>query len=314
MAIHPSAEITEFGKTAIVLENFKEAALYFEYLVPVGVWPEFLRLMGRLESKELKSFDLLHPDEMHRALLPRHLQCDRSFVKRLWQFSGVGFSAVQEITTRHPNLPPPHREQAIQLCTESLAKAGLPGFLAEYKLDGAPVICSSALASEKLHDHADLGVTLTSIKVVDADHADWGQIMEFRKDLDAVKKLRRLRLFACDNYSGKPKEYVEDDILNRIAEHDEAVKKWAFETKCGALSTLLNSKLVASALAGSFVSAICGDQVMALASAAGGLGIELARIGIQVSMQRFALRELMEHSPVSYISSAISTLRPQHTE
>jgi hypothetical protein len=134
-------------------------------------------------------------------------------------------------------------------------------------------------------------------------------VIEFRRDIDSVNKLRRLRLFACDNYAGKSKEYVEDDILNRIAEHDEAVRKWAFETKTGAVSALLNSRLVRGGLAGSLISALCGKEGIAVATAAAGVLIELASVTIQLARQRFALREMMEHNPVSYISSAISTLR-----
>ena len=95
----------------------------------------------------------------------------------------------------------------------------------------------------------------------------------------------------------------------KISDYDEAVRKWGFETKYAAFTMLLSSKTLAGALTGSLISTLFGAPVPALASAAVGMGLEIGRIVLEVSKQRFALRSLMAESPVCYISQARSKLR-----
>jgi len=59
---------------------------------------------------------------------------------------------------------------------------------------------------------------ISGISLIDAEHADWEQIISLREDSDSKEALRRFRLFTFDNYRGKSKSYIEDDIAKRIAD------------------------------------------------------------------------------------------------
>ena len=71
---------------------------------------------------------------------------------------------------------------------------------------------------------------------------------------------------------------------------------------------LLNSKMLAGALGGSLVSTLFGAPAVAVATAVGGVSLEIGRIALEVGRQQFALRKLMTENPVSYISHARSIL------
>jgi hypothetical protein len=177
-------------------------------------------------------------------------------------------------------------------------------FLNDFHLKSLPVVCAGATMTNDDRDGADIAITITSLELVDAARCSWEQILEFRRDTEARDKLRRLRLFACDNYSGKTKDYIGDDILKRIADYQETVRRWGFETKYSALSMLLTSKLLAGSLTGSLVSVLFDAPVAAIASAAGGAGLEIGRIALELSKRKFALRTMLADNPVSYISYA----------
>ena len=117
-----------------------------------------------------------------------------------------------------------------------------------------------------------------------------------------------LRLFALENYSGQPKSFIEDDLSVRLSDFQEAVRKWGFETKYAAFTTIPSSKILARALTGTLVSALLDAPLAAAASALVGVALEVGRITMEVKKRRFALRSLMAENPVCYISEARSRL------
>ncbi|MGA7219934.1 MAG: hypothetical protein WBX38_16580 [Candidatus Sulfotelmatobacter sp.] len=109
-------------------------------------------------------------------------------------------------------------------------------------------------------------MTIADLKLIDASRSSWEHISEFRGDSGGQQKLRRFRLFAYENYSGKTRSFVEDDILTRLADYDSAVKKWGFDTVQGALNTILGSKISIATVGASVVSALFGHSAEALYS------------------------------------------------
>ena len=155
----------------------------------------------------------------------------------------------------------------------------------------------------------DVALTLLNAKVIDTSKCSWEQILEFREDANARQKLRRLRLFAYENYLGKSKEHVKEDILKRIDEASEAAERWGFETKMEALSMLLTSKVLAGGAAGSLASVLAGQPLVALLSVAGGAAIEAGRIGIEITKRHFTMRNMLKDNPVMFFSYAESKLK-----
>ena len=61
-----------------------------------------------------------------------------------------------------------------------------------------------------------MSLTPANIPLIDTSKASWEQILERRKDTRALRKLRKLKMFLQDNYQGKDKDYIEDDLAMRL--------------------------------------------------------------------------------------------------
>jgi hypothetical protein len=150
----------------------------------------------------------------------------------------------------------------------------------------------------------EVAVTLATLDLVDTTCASWEQITEFRRDPVSRTKLRRLRVFAADSYAGKSRAYVEDDLLRRLDDYDETVRRWGFETRHAVLTTLLNSKSLLAVAGVSLLSVLFGAPTLAGAGALAGAAVEIGRVSVEVSRRRFALRSALRDNPVSYIADA----------
>jgi hypothetical protein len=165
---------------------------------------------------------------------------------------------------------------------------------------------ASAFASD---EEADISLTVASLKLIDTDACEWDRLLEFRKDTEAMGKLRRLRIFAYENYRGKSRDFIEDDIHTRILDYERAAKKWGFTTATGAINTLFDSKLIAGGVAGSFLTAYLQEPLLAIAGMIGTAGIAIAKVGIEFGKQKLERAEIMATNPVSYISYARQRLK-----
>jgi hypothetical protein len=88
----------------------------------------------------------------------------------------------------------------------------------------------------------------------------------------------------------------------RVADYEESVRQWGFETVQGALSAVLNSKLTAAIVGGSIISSLFGGPSQAVASIATGAVVQIGHVAVELTKQRFALQKLMRDNPVSFIS------------
>jgi hypothetical protein len=129
-------------------------------------------------------------------------------------------------------------DRDIELVINSLKKFDLD-------LEKLPLDASKEMISKEGFSETEACITFASKSIIKVDSIDWKQIIEFRQDREATEKLRRFRLFAYDNYRGKSKAYVEDDLLRRLDEYETTVKQWGFETAEGALNILASSKTLA---------------------------------------------------------------------
>jgi hypothetical protein len=300
-----------YSKTAIALGSAKEALLYFDYIVPV-----------HLGLDMFKAGDVALPAGFARQILPPKLCQATQFVEELNGLHGLSKNFVRKMAYEELVRRVEHEES---LGLPPAIVAGLPEndstllgevfvdailkFLADFGLEKLPIDCFGDLFSEKDGGELEFVISLPSLQLVDVRRCSWEQILEFRRDEEARDKLRRLRLFAYENYAGKSKDYVEDDILKRIADYDLAVKQWGFETKLSRINMVLSSKTLRGAIPGSLVFSWLGAPTVAVATTVGVGGIlELGRLALEVRKQRSALCKLAAENPVSYISHARSKL------
>lgn len=294
--------MVNYSKTAIAVGSAKEALLYFDKIIPVNLVLDFIGPMSRGER-------LIFPEYFHEVI-PQNLRDNLQFLHGLADVNPAMHNFMRKYIQTKFHLKP----EIVGLSyeeydsVERIAAEMFFSFVDNFGLKALPLDCGGDFSADEEPDQTESVISLATLDLVDASSCSWEQINEFRRDEEAQDKLRRLRLFAYENYSGKSKDYIEDDILKRIADYDEAVKQWGFETTQGAVNMLLNSKIVGGALTGSLVSTLVGAPTLAVATAVSGSILEIGRIALEVTKQRFALHKLIRENPVSYISYARSKL------
>jgi hypothetical protein len=303
-------------RTAIAIANAKETALYFDYVIPVNLGVDIItETHFAFEARKQRGETALPfkegishlPPTLADLLLPPQLLNWWHFRDRLAAVNQSTLDLIlNHLAVQHglPMADPNKYGRSIETAGENLLT-----FLNEFDLGTTPVDARLDLITEGTAAQSDVSITMASLSLVDATRAPWEQILEFRRDDGARDKLRRLRLFALANYSGKSRSFIEDDISVKVSDYEAAVRKWGFDTKYGAFTMLLSSKTLAGALTGSLISTLFGAPLPALASAGVGVGLEIGRIALEVNKQRFVLRSLMANNPVCYISQARSKLR-----
>lgn len=298
--------MAEYHTTAVAFGDLKNAALYFDHLIPVF-------LAAELVGDQAEWNSLLSGGA--RELIPPALLDRPGFGERLREVNQATFLVLCKLGIQRFGLRPQiggvSEEQYAGI--EEAAGFDYFSFIDEYDLREYPLVSAGGPASAWMADDESSSpspvVTLADLKLIDASSVPWQQVFEFRRDHRAREKLRRLRLFAYQNWTGRPRAYIEDDLLTRLSEYEETARQWGLETVQGAASVVLNSKLTASLVAGSFLSTLFGQPVTALLSAAVGAVVELGHVAVELSRQRFALSKLMRDNPVSFVSYSRTKLR-----
>lgn len=294
----------QYRNTAISFGCTKEAALYFDYVFPV-----LLNLEMIWNSEGLEEI----PESFTDGLFPDEIRNDNNFSDKLCTVNNKILCLVLKIGFEELGLPSTIKswiegiEKDYHLIEESAAYA-YNEFLEEFGITDAPLIVGGSTIEDSSDLNTDVAVAIGTLRLIDSSQASWQQVAEFRNDPEARGKLRNLRLFAAENYAGKSKAYIEDDLLRRIDDYEEQVRRWGFETKQSVLTMMLTSKFLAGALGGSLISTLFGAPTTAVASAVGGALIEIGRVSLEVSRRRFLLRNALRDNPISYIVDAKTKL------
>ena len=174
----------------------------------------------------------------------------------------------------------------------------------DFQLLGIPIDCPPFFL-EGADEHSISGsLSAVGIRVIDTDNVPLSKIVEFRQDKGTMKKMRAFRLFAFEQYSGKDRAYVEDDLQKRLSDYEDAVKSSGFETKIKTLSFLFESKVLLGALATSAVAVLMGNPSLAVEAFGAGTILELGKLSLEYAKQRHALRKICRDNPISYIADA----------
>ena len=156
----------------------------------------------------------------------------------------------------------------------------------------------------------ELSFSLPRLQLVDTSALSWKRLLEFRKDNDSRRKLRNLLLFIYDNYLNKSRSYVEDDIICRIEDYNDTVKKWGMRTVESSFQMIFPYKSPAAVLAAGFA-AVLGLDVP-LSSAAGAV-FEIGAITIKITNEKRGLHDFGKDNPVSYIIESNNVATRQST-
>ena len=149
----------------------------------------------------------------------------------------------------------------------------------------------------------DVACRLSDIEIIDVSNLSWQQIMEFRKDKDSVKNLRKLRLFFQENFEGKSKSYVEDKILNMLDEYNDTIERWKFEKKLSSFECIFTDKAIQAVSVAGIASALLGTPLTlpALGAAATELIFNFGQMKLKLSRIDRNIIEFKKSNPVTYL-------------
>ncbi|MFH1934457.1 MAG: hypothetical protein ABIN18_23150 [Pseudomonadota bacterium] len=148
---------------------------------------------------------------------------------------------------------------------------------------------------------SDLSLSLANINLIDTSKATWEQIIEYRKDEEARKKLRNLRLFLNTNYQGKSGAFIEDDLGKRLDAYYNTCKDWGFETLTSTITVVMDSENLISLLAGTTCATLFGGPVAVLTA---GASIEIGKISLNLIKRKHAFNKLKRDHDLAYIIEA----------
>ena len=269
--------------------NTKEAALYFDWVVPLSFYAGASVKGGAFRDSQFL-----------RQVVPLTLFTSAEPAKPCRDYAQA-VDAMHLAVYQQLGKYPEHE------CLESqkqFAGSAVRMIEARPELHCASLLLPDSDPLPGLDAGSDFLITLMNLSLVDAEKASWDQVLEFRKDEKARMALRRLKLFAIKEYSGKDKGFIADDLLLKIEAHNNAVRDWGFETRVATLSNFLGSKVLLGGLAGAALSSIFGTNWVAAASAATGITIELGNIAIDLAKRNYSLATMRRDHPLAYIIRA----------
>lgn len=158
-------------------------------------------------------------------------------------------------------------------------------------------------STEFLYDSSNTNImaTIAGIPLVNAEQASLLQIRQLREDTNAQRKLRNLRLFLFQNYTGKPKSFIEDDIHKRMDEYYAAASKHGFDIFESSLTCLIDAKSIQATIAGGLIGWLLGGPVVGITS---GLTVEIASLSLTLARGIRELRLFRKQHDLAYIFHA----------
>ncbi len=300
-------------KTTVIdfSNNPKNAALFFDYTVPVSPSLAGNNILGNVSMSILKSilpteFQVPETYQMYvdlligytsNVLLSMHLSQIHSFDS----FTNYRFDNMvseeafemflknsQEIISNYYN-----SDAGFTHLNESII------FIDILMSHAYNYILPSMQSLPDISSYNSVSIQLTQLPLIDTTNAPWEQIIEIREDKNSISKLRNLRLFFHKNYSGKDKNYVEDDLSKRLEDYKNTVDGWGFETMTSSMTLLSTS---ASTFGSALVLALTGQPLeVALAS---GLCVGIGNISLHIAKEKKKLSVLQRDHPLAYIIDA----------
>jgi hypothetical protein len=290
-------------KTALSIGNAKEAAIYFDYVVSLVFALDLLSSDDKsgIPKAEYES-ELETELGFLKVLEPESIRASTQFREQMMAAQESWLNFLIEIMA-DPGLGGISDEAAAQRYFVALndVVARQHRSLRSVGLDAAPVVLPSRPFLVVNDGRArDIAFTISGIQVVDASGTSWQQVMEFRKNPDNLRKLRRLRLFAYEDYADKSLSYIEEDLGRKVDEHRRAVRAGGFATIPGTFTVNLTSKAIATGRYRTLLSAVFGTPAFGAIAAVKGATVEIGALKLEVSRRRFELRGTLIGNPISY--------------
>lgn len=298
-----------YSSNAVVLNNLKQAALYFDRVIPLNAFEftlypneiiregygeaEYARDLAQVDWVGLKENKLIIKNLLFKdtAVSNNGLVDALELIEEASRTLKYKYfiDAHEAFVNAQYSLPHYHYEQlgflTADIIRESPTLIGKNAREIASDLSRSLGLVPAALIIPRWVGSAgeDLNspiyeTTFKSPLVIDPTHLDWEQIIEIRRDSESCGRLRRFRLFLHETYEGKHEEFVLDDIASRVEDFKLAIKKHGIATKSSWISIICDTSKNAQTLAGQAALWITGGALQ------GGLpGLITSVVGCLVS-------------------------------
>lgn len=136
---------------------------------------------------------------------------------------------------------------------------------------------------------------LRDLQIVDERALSWAQVIEFRRDKDAKRNLRRLMHWLDEDCVGRSESFVIDEIGCRLEKYESALSKHGVATKVGVLSSMLDWRVLAAAAGASQVAPSGWGALLAG-------GVVVGNALVSVGRSSADLKEIhTEHAEVAFV-------------
>lgn len=302
------------SSTVLCFENFKEAALYFDRVLPLN--------MGRMRGDSTVGDILVgYPEEVPSAALSHLIDgiegntVTYSHATRIMEFIANRWVEFAKEVDPYASLwsPDPRRlndddvrNKYHKLQEAYFSDAAISGitsireaFHRYAKGIGFDRFCVAVpSATEMRRSQCDPSITLSKLNLIDASQAEWRQIIELRKDIESHRKLARLRLFIHKNYADCSFAYIEDDLSQRIEEYERVTRKFGLKTTLSSLSLLLDAKALQASAGAGLVAGLFGGPLVGLSAAA---AIEIGKIAVNIAEKHHDLKDWQSGHELAFI-------------
>ena len=280
----------EKSEAVVCLSDTKDACLYFNKVIPLNL-ANIIPIEG---FNDLEAFEVLHKilplnllDHTHpTGLNPSVISYINAYVKAVPNSIGAEFSNEESDQIMRANFP-----ALMQM------KNGLVDSLGQ----SVSSIFGADPDSDTNNQQADPAFILSGLKLVDTSEISWRHIIELREDKESLKKLGRLRRFIFKNYQGMPTSFIEDDILEKISDYEDAVKRWDLKTKDSALNVIFSSKSVVEHTAVTIASIFMGKPLIIPFAVGLDLAFLIGKIKLEIRSHKRDLSAFKRETPVTYL-------------
>lgn len=158
----------------------------------------------------------------------------------------------------------------------------------------------SSQKEENFKESDDVRLSLLKLKLIDTSNVSFETLFDLRKDKESINKFRQLRLFFYQNYNGKSKAFIEDDLLKRLHDYEETAKQWNLKTTLSSIDSFLSSKTLTASVIGAIGSAFMGDLTTSALAFSSGVSIEIGKLVVNIKKESLSKNEQLRKDPISF--------------
>ena len=289
-------------------DSLKTCALYFDKIMPLSVRTLFWPMDEVLEEELNRYINQISTDKIVHSVFGEIFKEEHSIIfeisnienefyaYRTGQKKGDGMPFDGPDDDYISNTFHPKHGYFRDCIKNTLNKYGLN--------EKYPVIAPGNLIFAGAGQSTGLFLSLVGLELINTENVLWEQIIEIRQDLDALSKLRRLRLFLYNNYLNQSPAYIEDDISDRVDTYLNACKKHGLQTSISNLDILLNSKSTIALGIGALMAIVSGSPIAGAGAILAGTSIEIGKLCLNVAKHKHSFSNFENDHELAYIFKA----------